>query len=543
MSGLIYDAVVVGSGASGVAAAHALVAAGRTVCMIDAGYDDCHYRDIIPDRPFSELRASDPDQARYFLGEHGEGIPLGDVRVGAQLTPPRQFIQAGCAEWLPLLSDTFQPMQSLALGGLGAGWGAACFTFSPWELEQIGIEPGALAAYCDRTADLIGVSGELDNDIAPFCARNISRVQPPLAIDSNGETVLASYMRHRARLNRVGFFLGRPLLAALSADRDGRCANPYFDMEFWSDVRRSVYRPGYTVADLQQSDRFTYLPGRLALRWLEPAGRGLVELHGIALGDRTPWSVQGRSLLLCAGALNSARLAMNALAICRTPTPLLSSPYVYTPAINLHMLGRPARDARHSLTQLGAIYAPADGSREEISLQLYSYRSLLNFKLIKEIPLPVAVSHRLVRLVLSSLTIAGIFHPDRPGAGKWLQIDATASDSLPVLRAEYQAEPDAASRQRRRDRVVARCLRRLGCLPFMRLDPGHGSSIHYAGTIPRSTDASMRLRCDADYRLSGCERVFVADSSSWRYLPAKGLTFTVMANAMRIADQVGRWLG
>jgi hypothetical protein len=34
--------------------------------------------------------------------------------------------------------------------------------------------------------------------------------------------------------------------------------------------------------------------------------------------------------------------------------------------------------------------------------------------------------------------------------------------------------------------------------------------------------------------------VFVADASTWRFLPAKGLTLTLMANARRIARQTVR---
>jgi hypothetical protein len=35
----------------------------------------------------------------------------------------------------------------------------------------------------------------------------------------------------------------------------------------------------------------------------------------------------------------------------------------------------------------------------------------------------------------------------------------------------------------------------------------------------------------------------VGDSSTWRHLPAKGLTFTLMANAIRVAEHLLRDLG
>ena len=70
-----------------------------------------------------------------------------------------------------------------------------------------------------------------------------------------------------------------------------------------------------------------------------------------------------------------------------------------------------------------------------------------------------------------------------------------------------------------------------------------GSSIHYAGTIPFATAAAdAPLACEPDGRLIGSPDVYVADSSSWRYLPAKGPTFTIMANGRRVARNAARAL-
>jgi hypothetical protein len=44
----------------------------------------------------------------------------------------------GAEELLPVSGQGFDPMQSLALGGLGAAWGAAIFTYSRRELEMAG---------------------------------------------------------------------------------------------------------------------------------------------------------------------------------------------------------------------------------------------------------------------------------------------------------------------------------------------------------------------------------------------------------------------
>ncbi len=85
---------MVGSGPGAVNAAWPLVEKGLDVALLDYGNVDRTYAPLIPVRSWSEIRRTDPEQHRYFLGARFEGIGFGKVRVGAQLTPPRQFISA-----------------------------------------------------------------------------------------------------------------------------------------------------------------------------------------------------------------------------------------------------------------------------------------------------------------------------------------------------------------------------------------------------------------------------------------------------------------
>jgi hypothetical protein len=185
------------------------------------------------------------------------------------------------------------------------------------------------------------------------------------------------------------------------------------------------------------------------------------------------------------------------------------------------------------------MYRPEDGSGDLLSLQFYSYRSLLLFKLIKEIPLPPWIGLQAVRLLVDSLLIVGIHHPDEPFEENWLQLDAAHGEGVWPLRMNYApSERQGQLRDQREKRIVIE-LMKLGCFGGLRLKPGHASSIHYAGCIPHlPAGTEDRHGLAPDGRLLGTRSVYVADSSGWRYLPAKGLTLTIMANARRIARRV-----
>ena len=79
--------------------------------------------------------------------------------------------------------------------------------------------------------------------------------------------------------------------------------------------------------------------------------------------------------------------------------------------------------------------------------------------------------------------------------------------------------------------------RTMGCWPIKKINPGFGASAHYAGSLPFSTKEVL-FTIQPGGRLSLTKNVFVADSSGFRYLPAKGITFTLMANAHNTALNV-----
>ncbi len=63
-------------------------------------------------------------------------------------------------------------------------------------------------------------------------------------------------------------------------------------------------------------------------------------------------------------------------------------------------------------------------------------------------------------------------------------------------------------------------------------------SIHYGGSLPMRKDPRNRYETHPDGRLKGSRHVYIGDSANFSQLPAKNLTFTIMANSMRIAEGV-----
>lgn len=532
----IVDVIVVGSGPSGVNAAKRALEEGLSVTLVDFGNDEPGLAESIPPEPFSTLRRTDPNQHRYFVGEtFGSEVDRND-RLGSHFTAPRAYITNDVARLLPIESETFFPTQSLALGGLGVGWGAGCQTYEAFELERAGLPAADMPAYYDDVVRDIGVSGAASDDTA---AQVLAPrfLQPPSDIDTNARVLLDSYNRRRAELRALGLNLGRDPLALLTQplSRPGirRQANPYTDMDFYGTAGYSIYRPKYTVAELEQHPKFRYLSGALVQRFDETDDVVTVSFLEHRFGSAQ--KLAGKKLLLAAGALNSARIALRSKAMYDVRLPILSNPMHYLPCINLPMLGRPAADRRHSMGQLLGVYTPPHRAPEHVIFGTLSYRSLLHYRIVRQMPLPPSLGLLLSRLMITSLTMVGVHHPERPSPDKWIALRKTSDGD--TLAAHYESSAAEEALVAEDLRGLVRCLWKLKCPPLTRFSTAPGSSIHYAGTIPYAPEQPTPLESDRRGKLIGSKHVFFADSTGWKYLPAKGLTLTLMANARRVAHE------
>lgn len=523
------DVLVVGSGPGAVNAAARLVAAGKRVVMLDYGNVDRHYAPMIPHEPFSVIRKKNAAQHRFFLGDQFEGIPFGSVRVGAQLTPPRMHILKDSPERTPVDADDFQASMSLGRGGLGAGWSAGVFPFSDEELSPLGLSLTEMQPHYDAVTERVGVAGTHD-DLGRFLQASPGML-PPLDIDANGEIVFRQYERKRAALNAQGVYIGRPWVAACSRAHRGRGPHAYLDLEYWADMDKSVYRPQWTLDELEREPNFTYLGRRFVERFEEVDGH--VRVHVSHADTGAAETHEASYLVVAAGALGSARIVLRSLGKYDTPVPLLCNGFSYAPTINLKTLGKPMRDRRYSMGQLTAIVQLPG---RILQAQIFSYRSLLTFKLMKELPIAYRHSLRMLRMLIPHFTILGIHHEDRPSPGKYLALRRGRDGGADVLEMRYRPSAEETAMQRKDEQRMLGVIRKLGCIPLKVIRPGHGASIHYAGTLPIDPAGTAPLTCDRNSRLRACERVYLADGSVFPCLPPKGLTFNIMANADRVGS-------
>ena len=328
-------------------------------------------------------------------------------------------------------------------------------------------------------------------------------------------------------------FLGRQLQAVLSEPLPGRRETRYKDMEYWSDHDKSAYRSWMTIDELAKRGNFTYLDHCLAVKFVEEE-RG-VAVHVLRTDSGESRVIRAGKLVLASGPLGTARIVVRSFGYQAGTLPFICNPYCYIPCLQWRMLGKGAPPLKSSFGQL-VMFQDGRGDNFDVGMAvLFSYRSLLLFKLIKETPLGYADARVIMQYLQPAFTIAGIHHPESPSPSKFVRMEK--SDRTPtgdILTGQYLLSDDEKAANAARERTFKWALRTLGCQPLRTMHVPHGGSIHYAGTLPFDP-AGRPYTLDGRGRLAGTRAVYVADGSGFRYLPAKGITFTLMANAHCVA--------
>jgi hypothetical protein len=522
--------IVVGSGLTGAMAAQTLVEGGAQVLMLDVAYKN-ETGNTFPNKNFLDIRQTQPKQSELLLGKDYEGIPWGAIKTGAQLTPGRKYMAKGIEHWLPIISKTFFPIESLSLGGLGGGWGAGCYVFSDAELKKAGLSKSLLNQSYQTVADRIGISGGKD-DIEPYTTEGLQNIQPGIAIEESMQRILDKYKAKKSKLNGRGFYTGISTLAMLTQNKGNRKAFTYNDMDFWHDNDKSVYRAWMTIEELTKAPNFRLEEKILVLKFEEVGD--LVKVicrHVDTNEEKIFWC---RKLVLCSGVLSTARIALRSFKVAQK-LPLISNPYVYVPMINYSMLGKVTQSHKSSMSQLFMFFDKKGDNSDVAMASMFTYRSLLLYRLIKEAPVNFAAGREVMQYLVPAMVIAGIHHPEFGGPGKYVELlPDSNSPTGDILHAEYALSAEEEKEVKATESKFFKTFFSLGCIPIQKVYPGHGSSIHYAGTLPYS-DKDELYTTAQNGRLHQTKNVWVADGSSLTYVPAKGISFTLMANADRVA--------
>jgi choline dehydrogenase-like flavoprotein len=305
----IYDAIVVGSGATGGWAAKALTERGMTVLVLEAG------RQLDPKKDFREHTF--PYELKY------RGLASGEKYA------PRQPIQSRCyaaneyGNHLfvddidnPYTTPEDKPfwwIRGRHVGGRSVTWGRQSYRLSdydfkaaerdgygdPWPFSYKDLEP-----YYDQVEDFVGISGSYEN----LPQLPDSKFLPPMSMTC-GERILKKSVETKFPGRNV--IIGRA--AILTRNHQGRAACHYCGHCDRGCTSHSYYSsPGSTLPAAAKTGKMTLRPNAVVREIIVDPNTG--KAGGVRVVDqitKREYEEHGKVVVLCASTLESTRILLN----------------------------------------------------------------------------------------------------------------------------------------------------------------------------------------------------------------------------------------
>jgi len=517
---------IIGGGASGVAAALGFVKKGIIPTIIDVGKRNSGNHNT--EGNLYDYRREN-DLFDLMIGDEMEG--LSNIIEGTNLPPKlnnpmNKYVTSGAKDLSPIESSNFNAIQSFAAGGLASAWGAGLYRYNDSDLKEVPLNSQELEPFYNILSKEIGISGTND-DLIPFFG-NDNTLLPPVKLSKKSDYIYKNYQRKKNKLNRKGIFVGHPRMAVLTSDLNKRKQCDYSNFDIWLNNIPWIYNPVQTLDRLIKEKKVIYKPGIHIDSW-KRNGEGLIIL-GKNTSDNSPFQEKTNTLVLAAGTINTAKIILKSKQDNKTKLRIIDNNLYQIPLVIPAFFGSVIEKTTLGMTNLNLVYNSPDGG-PTLQGSIIELTSLPRSVFFDRIPVSSVMNLNMIKMTSPSFLAMFLYFPSSYRDGGFIRL--AGNNNLQIGHKDYFPE-------KKQIRNIIRALFSMGAWthPLLIQQSKPGYAIHYAGTIPMKEKTTSDYESSMDGRLHREKGVYVADGSPFSEIAAKNLSFTLMANAMRIADRI-----
>lgn len=535
--------LIVGSGASGVHFALSVLRKGYDVTMLDVGHTKP--RPVHAEQNFNDLKEKLDDPVEYFLGRAYEAVvyPTDKDEYYTKYYgfPPSKGSIFSTPALHSFSANGFEPLFSFAQGGLAEAWTAGVYPLNDHELQAFPFDYAEIAPYYGEVARRMGIGAERD-DLAQFFPYH-EHLLPPLQLDPHSQLLLATYQKRKARLNRdLNCYLGRSRVGTLSQEMAGRTGCRYCGRCLWGCPTESLYTPSITLKVCQRYPNFHYVPQIYVDHFGYDANGQITQMVAYSVAEQQQRVFTADRYVLAAGALSSAKIFMESIFQQEKRTikltGLMDNRQILAPFINLRLIGQKYKAESYQYHQL-ALGLVGDEPAEYLHGQITTLKSALVHPIIQNLPVDLQTATAIFRALRASLGIINLNLFDRRRPENYVTLAPDTETGRMRLVINYTPAPTEEALIKRSLRKVKTFMLHLGCIipPGMTHIRPMGASVHYTGTLPMSQE-KLPYTTSKNCQSHDFANLYLVDGATFPFLPAKNITFSLMANAVRVAETV-----
>lgn len=501
---------VIGSGAAGVSAAKALLARNVAVTMLDVGIQ----LEADKKNKLDEFKQTRQINTLYGLQHALCGDDHMKFSYGSDYVyrGTETFLNAHCSE--QVLSAI-----SFAQGGLSNVWGAFVMPYSESELKNWPIAVNQLSIYYKKITGYMPLAiGECN-----------PAKQYPLYTDhalsyqhsEQAKVLLNTLQKNSVSLNDAGFEFGSARLAV----NFNQCT--YCGLCQHGCPNQLIYSARDTLTDLLKNKNFNYVKNVVVSHWTE--NENGVTIYANDFITHQLITFQATQVFLAAGAIASTKMLLTSLKLYHTPVTLQDSQHFMIPALTYRAVKNVKAEKLHTLAQLYLKVSHSTFLKNPAHFQVYTYMDHYEnkFKQLLRFAYPILNPMLNRMIVLQGLLDSA----DSAGC----EISLIENNKMQITQKNRN---DSKAKIKKIEKRLWLNRKKLGFIPLTFLSQISKilRSYHYGGSFPMSI-TQTQTTTDLLGRPFQSKRVHVVDATIFPGIPAGAITFSVMANAYRIASE------
>jgi choline dehydrogenase-like flavoprotein len=524
---------VVGSGPAGAACTAGLLARGRSVQMVDVGLRlELERAEIVNHLNKSPPELWNPEDLQRLIPEnddHTKEIPL-KLRFGSN------YPYRDAEPHLGVTNNGVGLRASLAFGGLSTVWGAAMLPYIEQDVADWPIDIRELNPHYEAILKLTGLSADRDDLMALLPLFTQSPTY--LVLSRQASSMWRTLCRNRDKLRNTGILYGRARVAIKAARDSKDLGCLYCGMCMHGCPYGYIYSSEHTVSQFQLNERFSYEPEVVVTTVQEFPDHVIV--RGYHRLSRQPIDIKADRVYLAAGPIPTTGILLRSMAAYERSIMMKDSQYFVLPLLLTTRIPNVHREQLHTLSQIFLEILDPEISPHLIHLQVYSFNSLIA-KAVRKSMGPIAGMLEIIAREIEGrlMVVQGYIHSAQ-SSGIAVMLGRESEEERLQLAPVINPETKRVVQQ-----VVGKLLKnslKLGAIPLPPLlqiaKPGRG--FHSGGTFPMRK-SPVGFETDIWGRPVGWRRVHAVDATILPSIAATTITFTVMANAHRIARESGNF--
>lgn len=522
--------IVIGSGPAGMACAHALLAQGKDVLVVDAGIAlEQEQADLL-----ARLKTGQDAAAFAELTTLQNNHEITGKGIHTKLTYGSDYPYRGAEEHLQMQTSGTGLVPSLATGGFSTVWGAACLPYLQHDIQDWPVTVQDLARHYEAVLKVTGLSAKKDDltELFPLYTETPNQLQP----SSQANRILQSLGQIKESLKKGGITYGSSRLA-VGPNLNSKQACVYCGHCLYGCPYGCIYNSGNDLASMIQGNhpRLKFQPN-VIVETITESGP-VVSVHGYDRLTKAPLTLKAERVFLAAGVVPSSRIILKSLGLYDRPVLVKDSQYFLFPVLSLERHPEALTEALYTLSQFFMEIQDERISPNTVHLQGYTYNDVIRKTLEQKFWFLPWLRQPLVRQLEQRLIIfQGYLHSRHSGhVSLTLHRDASTDQEQFVVKGIR----DGQSRK-----IISKIIRKLGRhffkLGLFPLEPAlevclPGRGFHSGGSFPMKANPGP-LESDIYGRVGGASRIHVVDASIFPSIPATTITLTAMANAHRIGS-------